>query len=165
MCYVISSKILMKCKILKFEFFNSNICNGHIYNGNICNGHIYNGQIRFAKSQESARKDVERAFGVLQARFSIVRGPACLRKLEVLKDIMKACIILHNMIVEDERNANEFDFTYDTMDERPTATVIPKQSSELLKFINTQHCIRDKEIHFKLQADLVEHQWNMHGNY
>ena len=124
-----------------------------------------NKQIHFAKSQESARKDVERAFGVLQARFAIVRGPARLWKLEVLKDIMKACIILHNMIVEDERNANELDFTYDTMDESPTAVVIPERSLELLQFISTQHCIRDKEIHFKLQADLVEHQWNMHGNY
>ncbi|XP_076890204.1 uncharacterized protein LOC143541209 [Bidens hawaiensis] len=30
----------------------------------------------FAKAQESARKDVERAFGVLQQRFAIIRGPS-----------------------------------------------------------------------------------------
>ena len=30
----------------------------------------------FAQMQESGRKDVERAFGVLQSRYVIVRGPA-----------------------------------------------------------------------------------------
>ena len=30
----------------------------------------------FAKYQEGQRKDVERAFGVLQAHFAIIRGPA-----------------------------------------------------------------------------------------
>ena len=47
---------------------------------------------------------------MLQARFAIVRGPARFWKLEVLKNIMKACIILHNMIVKDERDNNEMDF-------------------------------------------------------
>jgi hypothetical protein len=30
----------------------------------------------FSKMQESARKDIERTFGVLQARFAVVHGPA-----------------------------------------------------------------------------------------
>ncbi|KAL9458695.1 hypothetical protein AB3S75_007543 [Citrus x aurantiifolia] len=56
----------------------------------------------FVKAQESARKDVERAFEVFQARFAIVRGPACFWDRDTLDDIMKACVIMHNMIVEDE---------------------------------------------------------------
>ena len=31
----------------------------------------------FARQQEACRKDIERAFGVLQSKFAIVRGPAC----------------------------------------------------------------------------------------
>ncbi|XP_010236242.1 uncharacterized protein LOC100820909 [Brachypodium distachyon] len=57
---------------------------------------------RFAQHQES-RKDVEGAFGVLQRKFAIIRNPAQLWDRSALADIMYACVILHNMIVEDER--------------------------------------------------------------
>ncbi|XP_044428673.1 uncharacterized protein [Triticum aestivum] len=57
----------------------------------------------FAQKQEGARKDVERAFGVLQSRFTIVRRPARLWKRKSVGRIMRACVILHNMIIEDER--------------------------------------------------------------
>nr|XP_034898116.1 uncharacterized protein LOC118036498 [Populus alba] len=56
----------------------------------------------FASKQESARKDMERAFGVLQSRFVIVRGPVRYWDEETLAYIMKACIIMYNMIIEDE---------------------------------------------------------------
>ncbi|XP_048632932.1 putative nuclease HARBI1 [Brassica napus] len=59
---------------------------------------------KFAEMQESARKDVERAFGVLQSRFAIVRNPALQWDKERIGKIMIACVILHNMIVEDERD-------------------------------------------------------------
>ncbi|XP_022545844.2 uncharacterized protein LOC106355163 [Brassica napus] len=58
----------------------------------------------FAKVQESTRKDVERAFGVLQARFAIVKNPAILWDKTQIGMVMRTCIILHNMIVENERN-------------------------------------------------------------
>ncbi|KAL5774260.1 hypothetical protein ACOSP7_011817 [Xanthoceras sorbifolium] len=60
----------------------------------------------FAMKQEACRKDVERAFGVLQSRFAIVKGPARFWNKHVLHDIMSSCIIMHNMIVEDERDVD-----------------------------------------------------------
>jgi hypothetical protein len=45
-------------------------------------------EAEFAKSQEAARKDIERAFGVLQARFAIVRGPSRFWDKGTLHDIM-----------------------------------------------------------------------------
>jgi hypothetical protein len=60
----------------------------------------------FASKQESAIKDVERAFGVLQSRFAIVREPVRYWDEETLANIMKACIIMHNMIIENEGAMN-----------------------------------------------------------
>ncbi|XP_047965981.1 uncharacterized protein LOC125210474 [Salvia hispanica] len=56
----------------------------------------------FAQRQESARKDVERGFGVLQARWAIVKGPARSWYRHHIANIMYAYIILHNMIIHDE---------------------------------------------------------------
>ncbi|XP_028096726.1 uncharacterized protein LOC114296622 [Camellia sinensis] len=61
----------------------------------------------FARMQEACRKDVERAFGVLKARLNIVRIPTKGWSDEDLYNIIKTCIILHNMIIEDERNIPE----------------------------------------------------------
>ncbi|XP_021840348.2 uncharacterized protein [Spinacia oleracea] len=58
----------------------------------------------FADRQAHVRKDVERAFGVLRARFAIIRQPSLAYDEDILSDIMKVCLIMHNMIVEDERD-------------------------------------------------------------
>ncbi|CAL2269945.1 unnamed protein product [Prunus armeniaca] len=56
----------------------------------------------FDAYQEGYRKDVEMCFGILQAQWAIIRGTAHLFDEKVLRSIMMTCIILHNMIVEDE---------------------------------------------------------------
>ncbi|XP_035837148.1 protein ALP1-like [Helianthus annuus] len=60
---------------------------------------------KFAKFQEAARKDIERCFGVLQKRWHIIENPACAFTPKTLRYCIYACILLHNMIFEDEGNA------------------------------------------------------------
>ena len=79
---------------------------------------------------------------------------------------MKACIILHNMIVEDERDDNEVvDLDYEKNDgvDNPPLQVLCEQSDEFLSCIEWHGCIRDREIHFQLQSDLIEHLWQLQG--
>ncbi|XP_020249142.1 uncharacterized protein LOC109826522 [Asparagus officinalis] len=117
----------------------------------------------FATLHESARKDVERAFGVLQSRFAIVRGPARSWDEKILKNIMQACIIMHNMIVEDERNDREIDFMYDAAEEALTISMSHERTIDLCEFIQNHHRIRDMQTHSQLQLDLVEHLWERNG--
>jgi hypothetical protein len=56
----------------------------------------------FAQRQESARKDVECAFGILKACFRVVETPTHLWLIADISDIMTACVIMCNIIVEDE---------------------------------------------------------------
>ncbi|XP_062021009.1 uncharacterized protein LOC133737487 [Rosa rugosa] len=127
----------------------------------------------FAKEQEGARKDVERAFGVLQARFAIVRGPARFWDKDILKYIMTACIIMHNMIIEDEhdehehdrrpRQMHEIEKLYDRVADIPRISPSLERTPTLMEFIENRHRIRDKQMHTQLQEDLVEHLWKVHG--
>lgn len=55
--------------------------------------------------QESARKDIERAFGVLQGRWYIIAQQARAWTVGKLRRIMYSCIILHNMILKDKKFA------------------------------------------------------------
>ncbi|RWR74380.1 RNA polymerase I termination factor [Cinnamomum micranthum f. kanehirae] len=111
----------------------------------------------FATAQESARKDVERAFGVLQAHFAIVRGPARFWDRQTLQHIMKACIIMHNMIIEDERDQS-LPPNYDAREGECSDFLVSRDhTAEFQDFIQNHLCICDKRTHSQLQADLVEH--------
>ncbi|XP_074376200.1 uncharacterized protein LOC141717874 [Apium graveolens] len=116
----------------------------------------------FANAQESVRKDVERAFGVLQSRFAMIRGPSRFWDVATMKYIMTSCIILHNMIIEDERELHTEEEQFDTNAESSVERE-PRHPSTLREFIQVHQQIRDKQAHVQLQNDLVEHLWQIHG--
>jgi len=113
----------------------------------------------FAKAQKAVRKDVERAFGVPQSRFAIVRGAARMWDTETLEDILKACVIMHNMIVEDEGVVDPTErFDYGGQNVK----LSHENNRTLDEFIEAHKRIRDKETHVQLKEDLIEHLWNHH---
>ncbi|XP_056864195.1 uncharacterized protein LOC130511296 [Raphanus sativus] len=78
-------------------------------------------------------------------------------------NIIKACIILHNMIVEDERgsylHATEFQQPED-MD----PTFVVKRTTNLRTTLGRRAEVRDTQGHHQLKEDLVEHIWAKFGH-
>jgi len=99
---------------------------------------------------------------VLQSCFAIVYGLVQYQDEETLANIMKACIIMHNMIIEDEGALNlGFDH------EREVNSFISVSHGEIPKlhdFLQTHNRIRDKTTNSKLQEDLIEYLWEQYGN-
>ena len=105
--------------------------------------------------QESARKDVELAFGVLQSRWGIVRNPALSWDEGKLWEVMTACVIMHNMIVEDERDDKIFDQGFDYQGEN--VEPLHQEQATFEQFVQFHRELRDWHTHLDLQNDLVEH--------
>uniref|UniRef100_A0A0D3A9N4 DDE Tnp4 domain-containing protein n=1 Tax=Brassica oleracea var. oleracea TaxID=109376 RepID=A0A0D3A9N4_BRAOL len=112
----------------------------------------------FAKVQEATRKDVKRAFGVLQARFAIVRTPVLTLDKEKIGKIMRACIILHNMIVENERGGYmRYDISeFEEGDVSKSSQVKTERPTNLNNLFRVRNDLRDRHIHERLKNDLLE---------
>ncbi|XP_042441160.1 uncharacterized protein LOC122026452 [Zingiber officinale] len=110
----------------------------------------------FKERQEAARKDVERAFGVLQSRWAMIKGLGRFWYNDNLKDIMYTCIILHNMIIENEGDA-VVNWSDDEGDSQ--SQIFQGSTQEFQAYIRRNYELRDNQLHHKLRADLVEYIW------
>ena len=113
----------------------------------------------FSMKQASVKKDVKCAFGLLKKRFNIPFIPDRSYSQHTLGLIMRACIILYNMIINDERDS-DYDDNYHIV----TFIVAPPVTYETPASFIT---IRQSEAHLtsglmllNLQSDLIEHVWN-----
>ncbi|XP_024195764.1 uncharacterized protein LOC112198898 [Rosa chinensis] len=137
-------------------------------------------EIEFAKAQEGYRKNVEICFGILQSRLGIVRGAAHGWHKKDIQYIMLTCIILHNMIVEDERPEDSDDELESDDEEdnnmRPRIAEVwegptgrdfdhvGRDSHNINGFMDRYQEIRSEHNHSNLQEDLIQHFWEFQGN-
>ncbi|XP_026461038.1 uncharacterized protein LOC113362765 isoform X1 [Papaver somniferum] len=117
----------------------------------------------FSWMQKGARKDVERGFGVLQQQFGIIKQPARMWNPDVLAYIMKTCIILHNMIVEDERLPGDWPHVYEKRSNPAPVNILRGNNEEFSQIRSEQsrRAMRNKEVHIRLRDDLIEHIWKL----
>ena len=77
---------------------------------------------------------------------------------------MRACIILHNMIVEDERllgtgdNVDEFEQTEEG------ATFSVNMESPIMSTMDRRTSVRNRQVHQLLKNDLIENIWAKFGH-
>ncbi|GKD67399.1 ALP1-like protein isoform X1 [Tanacetum coccineum] len=113
--------------------------------------------LKFKRVQEAARKDIERAFGVLQGRWGFIRQPARPYQINTLKRIMYCCIMLHNMILDDKG------FEVNMRDLFVNPANIQRDWVERCDLhIRKSKELRDRKTHIDLRQDLVEHLSNNH---
>nr|XP_043620103.1 uncharacterized protein LOC122591946 [Erigeron canadensis] len=96
----------------------------------------------FKKAQESARKDVERVFGVLKQKWGILARPFRQRSIKTIRNLVYACVIMHNMIIKDNGRAVSLVHIGDPV-------VQPSSHWDGLPEI------KDEETHFHLRNDLT----------
>jgi hypothetical protein len=78
-------------------------------------------------------------------------------------ETLNACVIIHNMIIESEREHPMFD-TKLYHRQGPLATLHQQVPAAFAVFLAMRQEIRDANIHSQLQDDVVEHLWMLKGN-
>ena len=110
---------------------------------------------------------------MLQQRWGIIKQPNMYWHERTIHDIMYACIILHNMIIEDEREQNlpavgipeqPFDLgeANENLDHARDANI--NIGLTFTKYRTGVIDIQDRRVHIVLKKDLIEHWWARKGN-
>lgn len=80
--------------------------------------------------------------------------------METLKHTIYDCIILHNMIVEDERHTYEGDFDYscdNVKNNNSTTETFNSPHLNLATRLQRRASFCEKQVHRQIQGDLVEY--------
>ena len=123
----------------------------------------------FTRRQEWYRKDIERAFGVSQLRFKIVKHAARSWSSQKMGDVMIACCVLHNMILDD-RSLLIQDETAAMMDavDRGHFQVRPSLGMNQARVVDTYlrntRLMCDSARHEQRKLDRLNHLFHLYDN-
>ena len=119
-------------------------------------------QKMFALAQEAKRKDIEQAFGMLQARFHILTSACRLWERHTMKRVIQTCVILHNLVIDFEyQNGVNSDYINDEMyiPQHPFV-VIPREEGQTFDTRSQMiSAMQNSELHMQLQHDLMIDRW------
>jgi hypothetical protein len=113
----------------------------------------------FSEVQASLRKDIECTFGVLKKRFNIISSPGRSYSVRILGLIMRTCVILHNMIIDDERDDGHDD-NYETVISAVGPAVNNGPTPPLAARLLADAEMSSSPLYTQLQRDLVQHLWS-----
>ncbi|GKD08296.1 ALP1-like protein [Tanacetum coccineum] len=108
-------------------------------------------RILYKQKQESARKDVERAFGVLKKKWAILAIPTRALRKDRIVSMMYTCIILHNMI----RKYKNYAISPRWFSEEAHQPDDPLRNEEQVQRV--MRWIKLSQAHQNLRHDLIEH--------
>jgi hypothetical protein len=113
----------------------------------------------FSLKPSSLRKDVECAFELLKKRFNILVIQCRSYSQHILTLIMRVCIILYNMIIDDERD-HSFNKNYHTVIFIVAPPINYEAPTSLTRILHREAEMTSGFIFSSLQSDLMEHVWN-----
>ena len=88
---------------------------------------------KFKNWQEAIRKDIERAFGVIQIKFQCLKNPCRKHDLKDAEDMVMTCICLHSMMAEYrvERDEKEDSTFYHVVEDGSLPAIVDSIQSQV----------------------------------
>ena len=119
-------------------------------------------QKMFASAQEAKRKDIERSFGILQARFHILTSGCRLWDRDAMSTVIKTSVVLHNLIIDYE-HAHNIDPGYihnaEYVPKHPF-TIIPRSIEQTYdERVDMINDMKNTDAHNRLQHNLMIQMW------
>jgi hypothetical protein len=99
------------------------------------------------------------AFDLLKKRFNILAISDRSYFQHTLGLIMRTCIILHNIIIDDERDDN-YDENYHTVTFVVAPPVNYETPADLTSILQREERLTSGLMFLNTQSDLIEHVWN-----